>query len=85
MPKIKEVLWARNRVVADQLQPYIDRNGYWDGISATDRTGRVRYPCTKLRKQMKKLITEGYYGPVDRLLIYSRNGRLHRRVIHLSD
>ena len=45
-------------------------------------SGREQWPCTAPRKQMDRMIAEGYFGPVDRLvLVERRNGRLLRRVI----
>jgi hypothetical protein len=87
--QIRERPGARKYIIERGLRPLVVRtkiwNGpgvspsdgpeFWDGCMAVDATGRESALSTVWRKQMRKMVAEGYWGPIVRRVWAYPQGR----------
>jgi hypothetical protein len=61
----KESRYYRDRIIRDQLLPFISPDaGAWDGKTRIDTEGNVSVMPRGIRMQMQLMVLEGYYGNV---------------------
>jgi len=80
---IKERPGARRYILARGFRPYIDREGYWDGVTAIGSDGQVVGLCAVWAKQMRRMVAEGHFGKIaKRIWVWRSTGRVHARIVH---
>jgi len=78
----KERPKARRYILAHGFRPYIDREGYWDGVNAIDSDGQEVALCAVWAKQMRLMVAEGHFGKIaKRTWVWRRTGRIHARIV----
>ena len=59
------------------MRPYIDAEGYWDGITAVWPDGHVSCLCSSVAKQMRRMVELGDLGEIMKRTWVCRNGLWH--------
>ena len=63
------------------LRPYIDREGYWDGVTAIGPDGQEMCLCAVWAKEMRLMVAEGHFGKIAKRTWVRRTGRTHARIV----
>ncbi len=77
---IKERPRIRKAIVAGEIRPYTDAEGYWDGITAVWPDGHVSCLCSSFAKQMRRMVELGDLGEIMKRTWVCRNGQWHARI-----